>query len=43
VFEDAIAGANSGKPFDDCIGANLAIRTDFYVIFDDGCRVYGHF
>ncbi|HKR22899.1 MAG TPA: hypothetical protein VJS17_09905 [Pyrinomonadaceae bacterium] len=42
VLENAVSRADSCKPFDHGIGANLAIWPDFYVIFDDGCRMDLH-
>jgi hypothetical protein len=39
VFENAVAGADSGKPLDDGVGPNLAIWPNFDVIFDNGSRM----
>jgi hypothetical protein len=43
VLKDAVAGADTRKPFDHRIGPDLAIRANFHVIFDDGGWVNGHF
>jgi hypothetical protein len=43
VLKNAISRANSRKSLDDRIGSNLAIRADFYVIFNDGSGVNRHF
>ena len=42
VFENAVSRADFCKPFDHGVGADLAIWADFYVIFDDCCRMDLH-
>ena len=43
MLEDAIAGAETGEPFDYSVGSDLAIWANFDVIFDDGCVMNCHF
>ena len=43
MFKNPIARANFRKPLDDGVGSDLAIWADFDVVFDDGCRMNGHF
>ena len=43
VLENAVAGAESRKPFDDGVGPDLAIRANFYVVLDDRCGMDRHF
>ena len=42
MFEDAIARADLRESFDDRVGANLAVGTDFNVVFNYGCGMNNH-
>src|SRR5215213_10459540 len=43
MLKNAVSRPNSGESLDNGIGANLAIRADFHVVFNDCCGVNRHF